>query len=491
MCLRQTLMGFAALAAIFSAGQARAEMVTWTIDSSQSWIRLTIPDQSILVGGNPVPAWLRGAPATFDPNVPSQPPVASGWADSAGRLTNVQGTLTTDYVEGSSIQFTFGSDAMSLGEVGNFIPNRNFYSAGPPEAYNYHTLPANGHPACFAFDLTLGGFSRIAPCTIWGMNFDSDGLINLSGSGPWTQSGGSMVIGGEAGATLDFWPFIITTPDRQSIGTTQGTNSGNVVIEDVGGGVRKMTINVDCVFTVIISGLPLVGSKFQGQIVATTTLTQPAQIVNRFVYHGGFSGAGSPPDNAINTVKQIAKEGSGPTPLSFNNLINSSRGVNGVVFDIENLGNGGALSASDFEVQLSPQGAFDAGANPPAGWAPGPAPSSVAVVAGTPSRVRVEWPNNSITNRWLRLTVKANANTGLTVPETYYLGHLLGETTGLAGGSVYTVAFADITPIRSAVGSTVNASSDFDIDKNGTVSFADISAMRTNVGAQLTNVTIP
>jgi hypothetical protein len=221
--------------------------------------------------------------------------------------------------------------------------------------------------------------------------------------------------------------------------------------------------------------------------VAYATLAPQAEVVNRFVSHTGFSGSGTPPDNAIDTVTVLAKEGSGPTALSEANLINTSRGVNGVVFDIQNLGDGGALSAADFEVQVSPQGAFDAGANPPAGWAAGPAPSSVTVVAGSPDRVRIEWPNGSITNRWLRITVKANANTGLASPESYYVGHLLGETTGLAG-SVYTVAFADITPIRSAAGSTVDASSIADIDKNGTVSFADITAMRSNVGAQLTTL---
>lgn len=481
-------MGLAA----FHASRAVGDTVTWTVDPDQSWIRLTIPDQSIDLGNGPVPVGLRGSPTTFDPNTATgqNPPVAPGWADNAGRLTNVQGTIDTDYTEGSSIQFAFGSDNLSLGEVGSFIPNRDFYVASP-EGFNYHTLPPNGRAACFAFDVTLFGAARIAPVTIWGMNFDCNGTVSLSGSGPWNSSGGALTIGGEQGAQLDFWPLPVTGlgSSRTNLDTTQGANTGGITIEDLGGGNRKMTINVDCIFSVSINGLPLNNATYQGQIVATASLTQPAQIVNRFVYHGGFSGAGTPPDNAIDTVKQLAKEGTGAI-LSLDNLISSSRGVNGVVFDIENLGNGGALSASDFEVQVSPQGAFDAGSNPPAGWGAGPAPSSVTVVAGTPSRVRVEWPNNSISNRWLRLTVKANANTGLTSPETYYVGHLLGETTGLSG-TVYTVAFADITPIRSQVGSTVDASSIVDIDKNGTVAFADISAMRANVGAQLTNVTIP
>jgi hypothetical protein len=96
----------------------------------------------------------------------------------------------------------------------------------------------------------------------------------------------------------------------------------------------------------------------------------------------------------------------------------------------------------------------------------------------------------SIANRWLRITILASENTGLVQPEVYYIGHLLGETTGIAGG-LFTVSFTDAAPIRSAIGQTAIINSTIDIDKNGTVSFADISAMRPNVGAQLTNITIP
>ena len=46
----------------------------------------------------------------------------------------------------------------------------------------------------------------------------------------------------------------------------------------------------------------------------------------------------------------------------------------------------------------------------------------------------IQWPDNAIANRWLRVTVKANDQTGLSVPEVYYLGHLLGEMTGDQGG---------------------------------------------------------
>jgi hypothetical protein len=109
--------------------------------------------------------------------------------------------------------------------------------------------------------------------------------------------------------------------------------------------------------------------------------------------------------------------------------------------------------------------------------------------AGMPDRVILQWPDNAIANRGLRITVNANANTGLNEPEFYYIGHLLGETTGAVDG-VYTVSFADISPVRSAVGQAVDAGSIHDIDKSGTVAFADVSAMRSNVSGQLRNITI-
>lgn len=216
----------------------------------------------------------------------------------------------------------------------------------------------------------------------------------------------------------------------------------------------------------------------------------PSVVVDRRVYHAMYIGDGTPPWNRIDTNKRLLKQTSEPQVLTFANLINTSQGINGIIFDILNLPEGDDLSAEDFEFQVSPVGAFDAGANPPANWQSAPAPSSITVTTGSPDRVLIQWPDQSIMNRWLRITVLANEETGLAQPETYYIGHLLGETTGPTDG-VFTVSFADITSIRSEVGQTVDASSITDIDKNGTVSFADISAMRGNVGSQLTQISVP
>jgi len=219
------------------------------------------------------------------------------------------------------------------------------------------------------------------------------------------------------------------------------------------------------------------------------TTVQPTEVVDAFVYHKGSTFAFEGVEAALDTVKSLAKEGPTPQTLTYDNLVNTSRGINGLAFDIANLP-ASSLTVADFEFQVSPQGAFELGVHPPESWQLAPNPASLSVNSAATSRVVIDWPDLAIINRWLRVTIKANANTGLEQAEVYYLGHLRGETTGLFGDT-YTVAFADITPIRSSVGQTVNAGSIFDIDKNGTVAFSDISAMRDNIGIQLSNITIP
>jgi ELWxxDGT repeat protein len=239
------------------------------------------------------------------------------------------------------------------------------------------------------------------------------------------------------------------------------------------------------------------GTGRVGSTNPTSTLTiydddipnPSSQVVARYVYYANSTFAQAGVSSALDTSKVLAQEGTQAQLLTYSNLINSGSGVDGLVFDIAGLP-ASTLTASDFVFQVSPQSAFDELANPPVSWNPALVPSAINVFPGTPSRVVIRWPQNSIVNRWLRVTIKANAHTGLAVPETYYVGHLLGETTGHSG-STFTVSFSDITPIRSAVGSSANASSTVDIDKNGTVAFADIVAMRPNVGAQLTIITIP
>lgn len=217
----------------------------------------------------------------------------------------------------------------------------------------------------------------------------------------------------------------------------------------------------------------------------------PAVVLNSFVYHNTWSGTPSGgPWDAIDPVKVVAREGNGPTTLGLQNLISSSHGINGLVFDIQGPWNPSGLGIDDFVFQISPVGPFDTLLNPPTQWPLAPSPNHFSVSGSSPHRVLIKWSNNAIANRWLRVTLMANQDTGLATPVSFYVGHLMGETTGEEGG-LFGVSLADSVQIRLQAATIVNPGSSADIDKNGAISMLDIVTMRPNVANQLPVIIIP
>jgi hypothetical protein len=231
-----------------------------------------------------------------------------------------------------------------------------------------------------------------------------------------------------------------------------------------------------------------------GSSNVTFTINALVTVVNSKVYHLRSSFAGSGVDAALDTGKVLAKSGPAARTLSYENLINSSRGINGLVFDVAGLPSA-TLSASDFVFRMSPTGSFNEAANPPSSWALAPSPSAIAVIPASdtaPARVRVEWADNAIANRWLQVKLLDNANTGLRSPDVYYIGHLFGETTGTLTGGAYLVQTADVVRIRPQVGNSATVSNVLDINKNGLIQISDITGFRAQVGVlSLRNITIP
>ncbi|MBX3420298.1 MAG: choice-of-anchor M domain-containing protein [Pirellulaceae bacterium] len=237
-----------------------------------------------------------------------------------------------------------------------------------------------------------------------------------------------------------------------------------------------------------VDGFKSTQATFRFLVGDTTTLEPPAQVIATHVYHSMWSGT---PWQAIDTSKVPIREGLGPQTLGLAQLINTQHGINGFVFEVEHLADPGSITAGDFHIQWSPQSAYSVENHPPADWQEAPEPAvNVYPWSGDSHRILLQWPNETIVNRWLRLTMLANANTNLPEPATYYVGHLLGEMTGPDQG-VYTVSFADITLIRQDVSLTGGANLAADITKNGLVAFADITAMRSSVSLQLSNLTVP
>jgi hypothetical protein len=222
--------------------------------------------------------------------------------------------------------------------------------------------------------------------------------------------------------------------------------------------------------------------------VAIDQVTQPASVVDSFINHAGWTGLGTSRDLS----KSLAQEGNGPQVLGFQNLINTLHGINAVVLDIQNLSNVADISVNDFRFQWSPVGAFDPIAHSMGTWQDSPEPTITDLqLSGSTDRIELRWANNQIKNRWLRITIRATANTGLNQDQVYYVGHLQGEFDGVISDSKYTVLIADLLGVRAAISQQVSASSVADIDKSGVVLVADILSARSNLAAQLTNITIP
>ena len=224
----------------------------------------------------------------------------------------------------------------------------------------------------------------------------------------------------------------------------------------------------------------------------TFTATAIVSVVNSKVYHKG-SVFDTSVDTALDTVKELAKSGTTAQLLGFKNVINSTRGINGLVFDVVGLASAN-LTAADFVFRMSPKGLFDEAANPPSGWVVAPAPTAINVTAATPSvpgRIRIEWADNAIADRWLQVSLLANANTGLTTRQVYYLGHLLGEINGAVESGGFLVRTIDVAQIAASIGQPATVGSILDVNKDGLVRTLDAAAAASAIGRSLRLITIP
>lgn len=230
-------------------------------------------------------------------------------------------------------------------------------------------------------------------------------------------------------------------------------------------------------------------SGISGTVVGTSTSSSytahygffpsagPVDVTGRFAFYnrsawdGNNAAANANDDNAIATDKQALRSGT----ATFANYTSYSRGLNGIMVDLPN---GAAPTAADFSFKRGNN-------NTPAGWAAAPNPSSITVRAGAgvggADRVTLIWPDNTIQKQWLQVTVLSTANTGLSLPDTFYFGNAIGETGDTAANAL--VGAADESAIRAhprGPASPAPITYAFDITRDKLVGAADVSAMRFN-----------
>jgi len=108
---------------------------------------------------------------------------------------------------------------------------------------------------------------------------------------------------------------------------------------------------------------------------------------------------------------------------------------------------------------------------------------------GGSDRVTLVWPDGAIRNEWVQVTVKANAHTGLAVPDVFYFGNLVGETGDAL--SPMKVSSADLASVKRFLNATVGPDSAADVNRDGKVNALDLGLMRAGLFQQLQPIVAP
>jgi hypothetical protein len=161
----------------------------------------------------------------------------------------------------------------------------------------------------------------------------------------------------------------------------------------------------------------------------TSTVTiapnEDAEVQACHVFYNGsnFDGnnvaANALDDGAIATNKSPLRPGQTATLANYTSFLG---GLNGIMVDITSPA--GTVTLSDFTFRTGND-------NSPAGWAAAPAPSmTLRAGAGTSgsNRYTFIWPTGTIQGKWLQITVKATAATGIDQNEVFYYGNAVGES---------------------------------------------------------------
>jgi hypothetical protein len=150
----------------------------------------------------------------------------------------------------------------------------------------------------------------------------------------------------------------------------------------------------------------------------------------------------------------------------------------------------GDLSADDFVLRVGTSGDIRS-------WAPADAIPQVAVRrgagAGGSDRVTLTWPDGTIRNTWLEVTVLANTRTGLSTPNVFYFGSLVGNTDPRRAPFQFStrVDAADLFRVRAARGAAAGIESAADINRDGAVNVLDEQLVRANRGREMPWMSIP
>jgi len=203
---------------------------------------------------------------------------------------------------------------------------------------------------------------------------------------------------------------------------------------------------------------------------------------NNSAFDGNDPGADESDDRAIATDKTALRGGG---VAGFDNYTSYSRGINGVMVDVAHPAV--TPTAADFLIHVG-------NGDDPADFTPVSTPVTVDVREGAgvdaSDRVTLTWPDNTIRNAWLQVTVLADG-LGMAEDDVFYFGNAVGE----AGDSTANtrVTTTDVLLARNHPRAFLNPAPilfGYDYNRDQRVNATDVLLARNNVTNFLTALTI-
>jgi hypothetical protein len=259
-----------------------------------------------------------------------------------------------------------------------------------------------------------------------GVDFGNFELVTISGTKFEDIDGDGERDAGESG--LSGWTIQLLDSSDDSVIATAITDAtgayGFVSISSGSYRVREVSqpgwtqTTADPADITLLSGQDVAGVDF-GNKPAT-------KVIGRHVFYNGSAfdgddGTGEGNDDAIAPGKWALLPGE---TASSANYTNYTRGLNGVMIDIQGLAHAADVDVDDFEFRLGND-------DDPANWSAAPVPASITISQGGGTdgsdRVMLIWADGAISEQWLEVTVKPTVDIGLLAADVAYFGNAIGD----------------------------------------------------------------
>ena len=360
----------------------------------------------------------------------------------------------------------------------------------------------DGDPTAFDLNIAVAGGAAVTSTTNPSNLPDHpNSLANLGGVRFSTTSITLTWQDLTPGTEYDLWVFLtenFTNVFDQTVTVTGGgTNPAPFVISDVNGNVLRVnsatadpannlqndavraTADINGEIQILVAANSGAQAALSGAAIQEVVSVAPATIVGRHLfynesaYDGDDAAANASDDSAVDTSKSALLGGNTAT---FANYTGHTAGINGIMIDIMNLP--ATPVAGDFEFTVGTT-------STPSGWttlATSPAISVRASMGtGGSDRVTLIWPDNTIVDTWLEVTILSNGpNSILPANDTFYFGSKAGEV-GLGNTRVDSADYGGISSnFTSLFGSDETVDSAFDVNKSGRTDSADTGFVGAN-----------